>query len=135
MNTEREKITPKIAQRLKKKEKKITDQQINFMKIVHQFYEDNGWLPSQREIGRQLNVSSSATSNWYVAKLESMGLVEWNRTAGIRLTNLGLITLLGKEEYTKRQKLLAINEIEKILDVNQESLKKIEKAKNSILEI
>lgn len=127
------KLVHKLVARPRKlpKPRCISKYQLNFMGYVHRFFVDTGWYPSQREVGRQMEISSSATSVGYVTRLESMGMVEWNRTAGIRLTDKGLECLLGKEGLVKYKCGVALDNL-KIARKNSEDKKSLTTAIDAI---
>ena len=77
----------------KYKKRAVSLCQMRFLEMIDQLYRETSWFPSQRMTGRALGCTSAATSVAYVSKLEKAGLVEWNRRAGIRLSELGKVQL------------------------------------------
>lgn len=85
---------PSRSKKQKKIRRIVSDACFRFLAEIQKYIDETGFYPSQREIGRRLNLTSSATSVGYVEKLEYIGLIEWHRTSGIKLTRMGVVELI-----------------------------------------
>ena len=78
------------------------DKLIKVMDYIRKFFEENGYTPSVREIGKECGIKSTATVHSYLEKLQDRGLlnkatnkkrsVTLNRGTGVSIPLLGTVT-------------------------------------------
>lgn len=70
---------------------KLTDKQKVILDTIKKFIAKNGFPPTVREIGKELNLSSPATTHFHLSKLESKGYIKKgkskNRTIELLVPN------------------------------------------------
>lgn len=70
---------------------KLTDKQKQILETIKKFIAKNGFPPTVREIGKELNLSSPATTHFHLSKLESKGYIKKgkskNRTIELQVPN------------------------------------------------
>lgn len=76
---------------------KLTVKQANVLKIIKQFIADKGYPPTVREIGNKLGLSSSATTQFHICKLEEKGYIKKDSTKN------RTIELLVPNEYENKK--------------------------------
>ena len=59
---------------------KLTDRQKDILDVIKQAIAKNGYPPTVREIGAQIGLSSSATTQFHIKKLEEKGYIKKNAT-------------------------------------------------------
>ena len=59
---------------------KLTDRQKNILDVIKQAIAKNGYPPTVREIGAKIGLSSSATTQFHIKKLEEKGYIKKNAT-------------------------------------------------------
>ena len=59
---------------------KLTDRQKDILDVVKQAIAKNGYPPTVREIGAKIGLSSSATTQFHIKKLEEKGYIKKNAT-------------------------------------------------------
>lgn len=65
----------------------LSDRQRGIYRFICQFYREQGYPPTIREIGTALNISSTSVVNYNLNKLEEAGLIERHRevSRGLRI--------------------------------------------------
>ncbi len=70
---------------------KLTDKQKQILDTIKKYIAKNGFPPTVREIGKELNLSSPATTHFHLSKLESKGYIRKgkskNRTIELLIPN------------------------------------------------
>ena len=70
---------------------KLTDKQKQILDTIKKYIAKNGFPPTVREIGKELNLSSPATTHFHLSKLESKGYIRKgkskNRTIELLVPN------------------------------------------------
>lgn len=59
---------------------KLTDRQKDILDVIKQAIAKNGYPPTVREIGAKIGLSSSATTQFHIKKLEEKGYIKKNAT-------------------------------------------------------
>lgn len=59
---------------------KLTDRQKDILDVIKQTIAKNGYPPTVREIGAKIGLSSSATTQFHIKKLEEKGYIKKNAT-------------------------------------------------------
>lgn len=59
---------------------KLTDRQKDILDVIKQAITKNGYPPTVREIGAKIGLSSSATTQFHIKKLEEKGYIKKNAT-------------------------------------------------------
>ncbi len=59
---------------------KLTDKQKTILDTIKKYIAKNGFPPTVREIGHELNLSSPATTHFHLSKLESKGYIKKNKS-------------------------------------------------------
>lgn len=59
---------------------KLTDRQKDILDVIKQAIAKNGYPPTVREIGTKIGLSSSATTQFHIKKLEEKGYIKKNAT-------------------------------------------------------
>lgn len=59
---------------------KLTDKQNQVLDTIKRFVAKKGFPPTVREIGKELNLSSPATTHFHLDKLESKGYIKKNKS-------------------------------------------------------
>ncbi len=59
---------------------KLTDRQNEILDTIKKFIAKNGFPPTVREIGKELNLSSPATTHFHLSKLESKGYIKKDKS-------------------------------------------------------
>lgn len=76
---------------------KLTKKQENVLVCIKKFLAEKGYPPTVREIGNQLGLSSSATTQFHICKLAEKGYIRKNNTKN------RTIELLVPNEFDKRR--------------------------------
>lgn len=76
---------------------KLTTKQANVLKIIKQSIAEKGYPPTVREIGNKLGLSSSATTQFHICKLEEKGYIKKDSTKN------RTIELLVPNEYENKK--------------------------------
>ena len=70
---------------------KLTDKQKAILETLKKFIAKNGYPPTVRELGKELNLSSPATTHFHLSKLENKGYIKKgkskNRTIELLVPN------------------------------------------------
>ena len=70
---------------------KLTDKQKTILETLKKFIAKNGYPPTVRELGKELNLSSPATTHFHLSKLENKGYIKKgkskNRTIELLVPN------------------------------------------------
>ncbi len=68
---------------------RLTERQRKILDFIIDYYEDHGYPPSIREIGKQVGITSTSVVNYNLNRLVELGLLarEKNTSRGIRLTD------------------------------------------------
>ena len=74
---------------------KLTDKQKVILDTIKKYIAKNGFPPTVREIGKELNLSSPATTHFHLSKLECKGYIKKNKSKN------RTIELLVPNEYLK----------------------------------
>lgn len=74
---------------------KLTDKQKLILDTIKKFIAKNGFPPTVREIGKELNLSSPATTHFHLSKLEAKGYIKKNKSKN------RTIELLVPNEFTE----------------------------------
>jgi repressor LexA len=71
----------------RRRSKGLTDRQHKILEVLDDYYKENGYPPSIREICKEANISSTSVTNYYLTQLEEMGYIERDGhvSRGIRL--------------------------------------------------
>lgn len=80
---------------------KLTDRQKDILDVIKQAIAKNGYPPTVREIGAKLGLSSSATTQFHIKKLEEKGYIKKNATKN------RTIELLVPNEYIEDDEKIA----------------------------
>lgn len=75
---------------------KLTNRQEDILNALKKFIATHGYPPTVREIGKELNLSSSATTHFHLSKLEEKGYIKKNGSKNRTLE------LLVPNEYSKK---------------------------------
>lgn len=59
---------------------KLTEKQANVLKVIKQAIAEKGYPPTVREIGNRVGLSSSATTQFHICKLEEKGYIKKDST-------------------------------------------------------
>jgi repressor LexA len=59
---------------------KLTDKQKVILDTIKKYIAKNGFPPTVREIGKELNLSSPATTHFHLSKLENKGYIKKNKS-------------------------------------------------------
>jgi repressor LexA len=102
---------------------KLTDKQNQVLDTIKRFVAKKGFPPTVREIGKELNLSSPATTHFHLDKLESKGYIKKNKSKN------RTIELLVPNEYLENDNgvasialigtITAVNPIEAIENPNE----------------
>lgn len=76
---------------------KLTKKQERVLNIIKKFIAENGYPPTVREIGNELGLSSSATTQFHICTLAEKGYIRKNNTKN------RTIELLVPNEYDKKK--------------------------------
>lgn len=76
---------------------KLSDRQQRMYNFIRQFFQENQYPPTIREIGEAIDISSTSVVNYNLNKLVDAGLIERNKevSRGIRLTESPAAFSLG----------------------------------------
>ena len=80
---------------------KLTDRQKEILDTIKKYIAKNGFPPTVREIGKELNLSSPATTHFHLSKLESKGYIKKDKSKNRTLE------LLVPNEYLEETKDIA----------------------------
>ena len=80
---------------------KLTDRQKDILDVIKQAIAKNGYPPTVREIGAKIGLSSSATTQFHIKKLEEKGYIKKNATKN------RTIELLVPNEYIENDEKIA----------------------------
>lgn len=80
---------------------KLTDRQKDILDVIKQAIAKNGYPPTVREIGAKIGLSSSATTQFHIKKLEEKGYIKKNATKN------RTIELLVPNEYIESDEKIA----------------------------
>ncbi len=75
---------------------KLTERQKDILDTIKRFIAKKGFPPTVREIGKELNLSSPATTHFHLSKLESKGYIKKNKSQN------RTIELLVPNEYIEK---------------------------------
>ena len=77
---------------MKKKEKPLSERQVNILHYIWKYLQDNTRPPTIREIGKATKISSTSVVNYNLTKLTERGLLEREAevSRGLRLTEKAL---------------------------------------------
>jgi len=77
---------------------KLTDKQANVLKVIKQAIAEKGYPPTVREIGNRVGLSSSATTQFHICKLEEKGYIKKDSTKNRTIELLVPNEFLEKKE-------------------------------------
>lgn len=80
---------------------KLTERQKEILDTIKKYIAKNGFPPTVREIGKELNLSSPATTHFHLSKLESKGYIKKDKSKNRTLE------LLVPNEYLEETKDIA----------------------------
>lgn len=80
-----------------KEMEKLTEKQEEVLKVIKQAIAEKGYPPTVREIGNRIGLSSSATTQFHICKLEEKGYIKKDSTKN------RTIELLVPNEYKKEK--------------------------------
>lgn len=80
----------------------LTDRQVKILQYVWDYTQENGYPPSIREIGHEVEISSTSVVNYNLERLEREGLIERDRrqSRGLRLSTEGMAALSVEDELS-----------------------------------
>lgn len=92
---------------------KLTDRQKDILDVIKQAIAKNGYPPTVREIGAKIGLSSSATTQFHIKKLEEKGYIKKNATKN------RTIELLVPNEYIENdEKIVSVPLLGKVMAGN-----------------
>lgn len=82
---------------------KLTKKQANVLKVIKQFIAEKGYPPTVREIGNTIGLSSSATTQFHICKLEEKGYLRKDSTK-----NRAIELLVPNEFDLKKESIIQV---------------------------
>lgn len=82
---------------------KLTDRQKDILDVIKQAIAKNGYPPTVREIGAKIGLSSSATTQFHIKKLEEKGYIKKNATK-----NRAIELLVPNEYIENDEKIVSV---------------------------